>query len=79
MELFVCFFSLVRICMNWISYKISIPVPVTKVLLSTLAFSKVCVLIVFESASIDSRPHYRFDASMRKTFEKDRIARCDVS
>ena len=61
MELFVCFFSLVLMYMNWISYKISMPVPVTKVLLSTL--------LRFQ----------RFDASMRKTFENDRIARCDVS
>ena len=30
------FYSLVRIYMNWISYKISMPVPVTKALLSTL-------------------------------------------
>ena len=36
MELFVCFFSLVRIYMNWISYKISMPVTVTKAMLSTL-------------------------------------------
>ena len=37
MELFICFFSLVRIYMNWISYnKISIPLPVTKALRPTL-------------------------------------------
>ena len=28
----------------------------------TNAFSKVCVFVVIENASIDSRPHYRFDA-----------------
>ena len=34
------------------------------------------------NASIDSRPHYRFNAfstSLPKTFENDSIARCDVS
>ena len=39
------------------------------------AFSKECV-------SINSRPHYRFDAFSTvhtKTLENDRIARCDVS
>ena len=73
MELFVCLFSLVRIYMNWISYEIS--VPVTNVL-STLVRLKVCVFLVIENTSwIDSRPHYRFDALIRKTFENDRIAR----
>ena len=36
---------------------------------------------VIENASIDSRPHYRFDTFWTvhtKTFENDRIARCDV-
>ena len=59
--------------MNWISYEIS--VPVTNVL-STLVRLKVCVFLVIENTSwIDSRPHYRFDALIRKTFENDRIAR----
>ena len=42
------------------------------------AFSKVCVFVVFENASIDARPHYRFDAFSNvhtKTFENDRIKR----
>ena len=65
--------SLVRIYMNWISYEIS--VPVTNVL-STLVRLKVCVFLVIENTSwIDSRPHYRFDELIRKTFENDRIAR----
>ena len=45
------------------------------------AFSKVCVFVVFENASIDSRPHYRFDAFSNvhtKTFENDRIKRFNV-
>ena len=45
------------------------------------AFSKVCVFVVFENASIDSRPHYRFDALSNvhtKTFENDRIKRFNV-
>ena len=59
--------------MNWISYEIS--VPVTNVL-STLVRLNVCVFLVIENTSwIDSRPHYRFDALIRKTFENDRIAR----
>ena len=36
---------------------------------------------VIENESIDSRPHYRFDTFWTvhtKTFENDRIARCDV-
>ena len=44
------------------------------------------MFVVIRNASIDSRPHYRFDAfgggghcPHRKTFEDDRIARCDVS
>ena len=48
----------------------------------TNAFPKVCVFVVIEKASINSRPHYRFDALSTvhtKTFENDRIARCDVS
>ena len=47
----------------------------------TNAFSKV-VLFFFDNASINSRPHYRFDAFstvLTKMFENDRIARCDVS
>ena len=35
-----------------------------------------------ENASVDSRPHYRLDAFLTvhtKTFENDRIARCDAS
>ena len=42
------------------------------------AFSKVCVFVVFENASIDSRPHYRFDAFSNvhtKTFENDSSTR----
>ena len=44
----------------------------------TNAFSKVRVFSVIENASIDSRPHYRFDAfstAHAKTFKNDRIAR----
>ena len=40
------------------------------------AFSKGCVFDVNENASIDSRPHYRFDAFSNvrtKTFENDRM------
>ena len=40
------------------------------------AFSKGCVFVVNEKASIDLRPHYRFDASSNvrtKTFENDRM------
>ena len=47
----------------------------------TNAFPKVCVFVVIEKASINSRPHYRFDALSTvhtKTFENDRIARCEV-
>ena len=42
------------------------------------AFSKVCVFVVFENASIDARPHYRFDAFSNvhtKTFENDSSTR----
>ena len=48
----------------------------------TNPFSKVCIFVVIENASIDSRPHYRFDAFSTvhtKTFGNDRIALCDVS
>ena len=47
----------------------------------TNAFSIVCVFVVIENASIDSRPHYRFDAfltAQTKTFENDIITRCHV-
>ena len=47
----------------------------------TNAFSIVCVFVVIENASIDSRPHYRFDAfltAQTKTFENDRTKCCDV-
>ena len=52
--------------------------------LHNTAFSKVCVFVVMENASIASRPHYRFDAFSTihiETLENDRIARChgDVS
>ena len=43
------------------------------------AFSKVCVFVVFENASIDSRPHYRFDAFSNVHTKSVRITRCDVS
>lgn len=46
MELFVCFFSLVRIYTNWISYKISMPAPVTKALLPTHA-PAIFLVVVF--------------------------------
>ena len=45
------------------------------------AFSKVCVFVVFENASIDSRLHYRFDAFSNihtKTFENDSSTRFNV-
>lgn len=45
--------------------------------LNTDAFPKVCVFGVIEGASIDSRPHCRFDAfstAHTKTFQNDRIA-----
>ena len=48
----------------------------------TSAFSKVCIFLVIKNASINSRSHYRSDAFLTvhtKTFQKDRIARCDVS
>ena len=48
----------------------------------TNAFSKVCVAVVIENASIDSRLHYRFDVFSTfhtKTFENDRMPRWDVS
>ena len=48
----------------------------------TNALSNVYVFVVIENASIYSRPHYRFYAFsnvLTKTFENDRIARCDVS
>ena len=49
-------------------------------LVHTNAFSKVCDFVVIANASIDSCPHYRFDAfSNVHTCENDRIARCDVS
>ena len=45
--------------------------------------SKVCIFAAIKNASInDSRPNSRFDAFSTvhtKTFENDRIARCDVS
>ena len=49
---------------------------------NTKAFSKVYVFVAIEKTSIDSRPHYRFDAFSNvqtKMFENDRIARCAVS
>ena len=48
----------------------------------TNGFSKVCVFVVIENASVDSCPHHYSDAFSTvhtKTFEKDRIARCEVS
>ena len=48
----------------------------------TNVFSKVCVAVVIENASIDSRLHYPFDVFSTfhtKTFENDRMARWDVS
>ena len=47
----------------------------------TNTFSKVCVFVVIENASIDSPPHYLFDefsTVCTKTFESDRIECCDV-
>ena len=46
-----------------------------------MPFQKEEVFVVIENASIDSRPHYRFDALstvQTKTFENDRIARSDI-
>ena len=43
-------------------------------LIYTNAFSNVCVFVVIENASINSRPHYYFDAFSTvhtKTFEND--------
>ena len=48
----------------------------------TNAFSKECVFVVIKNASMDWCPHYLFHAFLTvrtKTFENDRIARCDVS
>ena len=46
----------------------------------TNAFSKVGDFVVIANASIYSRLHYRFDAfSNVRTYENDRIARCDIS
>ena len=48
----------------------------------TNAFSKVCIFVVIENESIESRPHYRshaFSSVHNKTFENDTIARCHVS
>ena len=48
----------------------------------TNALLKVYVFVVNENATIDSRPHYRFDAfsTVRtKTFKNVRNASCDVS
>ena len=48
----------------------------------TNAFSKAYVFVIIENASIDSRPHYRFDQFSTvhtKTLENDRVAGCDVS
>ena len=48
----------------------------------TNAFSKACVFVIIENASIDSRPHYRLDDFLTvhtKTLENDRVAGCDVS
>ena len=47
----------------------------------TNTFSKVYAFVVIENALIDWRPHYRFDAFPavhNKTFQIDRITRCDV-
>ena len=47
----------------------------------TNTFSKVYAFVVIENALIDWRPHYRFDAFSAvhtKTFQSDRITRCDV-
>ena len=51
-------------------------------LLGPVHTKKVCVFVFIEKASMNSCSHYRFDAfsTVRaKTFENDRIARCDVS
>ena len=48
----------------------------------TNAFSKERVFVVIKNASMDSWPHYRFDAFSTvhtKTFENNTIARCDVN
>ena len=48
----------------------------------TNAFSKVCIFVVIENESIESRPHYGsdvFSSVHNKTFENDTIARCHVS
>ena len=37
--------------------------------IDTNAFSKVCVFVVIKKASINSCPHYRFDAFSNKTLE----------
>ena len=47
----------------------------------TNTFSKVYAFVVIENALIDWRPHYRFDAFPavhNKTFQSDRITRCDI-
>ena len=54
----------------------------SEALITLIRFQKVCVFVVIDNASIDSRPCYRFDGFWTvhtKTFENDRIARCDVS
>ena len=56
----------------------------TKAVSTLMRFQKYAGLFffVFDNASIDSRLHYSFDAFSAvhtKTFENDRIARCDVS
>ena len=56
-------------------------IPTTLGPVNTDEFSNVYVFVAIENASIDSRPHYRFDAFSNvhtKIFENDRIARCDV-
>ena len=48
----------------------------------TNPFSKVCIFLVIKNRSINSRSHYRSAAFLTvhtKTFQKDRIAPCDVS
>ena len=43
-------------------------------------FSKACVFFVIENASIDSRPHYRFDAFRLSALKRaKKIALCDLS
>ena len=70
---------------KWLLFNLSLPKSTLNInlffLVHTNSISKVCVFVFIQTASIDSRPHYRFGAfsTVRtETFENKRLARLET-